>query len=74
MGTRNKVESAIAKRVNKNLIFNVNSFNTDRPVNPTVDNGKSLSRNNSAENGLKMFFYQLLRIGYKMLRMLQYVH
>ena len=49
MGTRNKVESAIAKRVNKNLIFNVNSFNTDRPVNPTVDNGKSLSRNNSAE-------------------------
>ena len=49
MGTRNKVESAIAKRINKNLIFNVNSFNTDRPVNPTVDNGKSLSRNNSAE-------------------------
>ena len=52
MGTRNKMgkeESAIAKRVNKNLVFNVNSSNTDRPVNPTVDNNKSLSRNNTAE-------------------------
>ena len=52
MGTRNKMgkeESAIAKRVNKNLVFNVNSSNTDRPVNPTVDNNISLSRNNSAE-------------------------
>ena len=52
MGTRNKTrkeESAIAKRVNKNLVFNVNSSNTDRPVNPTVDNNTSLSRNNSAE-------------------------
>ena len=41
MGTRNKTEkkeSAIAKRVNKNLVFHVNSSNTDRPVNPTVDN------------------------------------
>ena len=37
-----KEESAIAKRVNKNLVFNVNSSNTDRPVNPTVDNNKSL--------------------------------
>ena len=52
MGTRNKMgkeESAIAKRVNKNLVFHVNSSNTDRPVNPTVDNNKPLSRNNSAE-------------------------
>ena len=52
MGTRNKMEkeeSAIAKRVNKNLVFNVYSSNTDRPVNPTVDNNKPLSRNNSAE-------------------------
>ena len=31
-----KEESAIAKRVNKNLVFKVNSSNTDRPVNPTV--------------------------------------
>ena len=53
MGTRNKTEkeeSAIAKRVNKNFVFNVYSSNTDRPVNPTVDNNKSLSRNNSARN------------------------
>ena len=52
MGTRNKTEkeeSAIAKRGNKNLVFNVNSSNTDRPVKPTVDNNKSLSRNSSAE-------------------------
>ena len=44
-----KEESAIAKRVNKNLVLNVNSSNTDRPVNPTVDKIISLSRNNSAE-------------------------
>ena len=31
------------------MVFNVNSSNTDRPINPTVDNSKSLSRNNSAE-------------------------
>ena len=40
MGGRNKTEkeeSAIAKRVNKNLVLNVNSSNTDRPDNPTVD-------------------------------------
>ena len=52
MDARNKTEkkdSAVTKRVNKNLVFNVNSSNTDRPVNPTVDNIKSLSRNNSAE-------------------------
>ena len=52
MGARNnteKEESAIAKRVNKKLVFNVNSYNTDGPVNPTVDNNMSLSRNNSAE-------------------------
>ena len=52
MGGRNKTgkeESAIAKRVNKNLVPNVNSSNTDRPVNSTVDSIKSLSRNNSAE-------------------------
>ena len=45
MGTRNKTEkkeSAITKNVNKNLIFNVNSSDTDRPVNPAV---------NSAEEG-----------------------
>ena len=42
-------ESAIAKKVNKNLVFNVNSSNTGRPVNPTVDSIKSLRRNNSAE-------------------------
>ena len=50
-GKRNKTEkeeSAIAKRVN-NFFLNVNSSNTGRPVNPTVDNNKSLSRNNSAE-------------------------
>ena len=43
MGGRNKterVESAIAKRVNKNLVLNVNNSNTDRPVNPTVDSVK----------------------------------
>ena len=47
MGGRNKTEkeeSPVAKRVNKNLVLN-----TDRPVNPTVDSIKSLSRNNSAE-------------------------
>ena len=52
IGTRNKMEkweSAIAKTVNKKFVFNVNSSNTVRPVNPTVDNSKSLSRNNSAE-------------------------
>ena len=52
MGTRNKTgkeESAITKRVNKNLVFHVNTSNTDRPVNPTVYNIKPLSRNNSAE-------------------------
>ena len=45
MGTRNKTEkkeSAITKNVNKNLVFNVNSSDTDRPVNPAV---------NSAEEG-----------------------
>ena len=52
MGGRNKTEkeeSAVAKRVNKNLVLNVNSSNTDRPVNSTVDSIKSLNRNNSAE-------------------------
>ena len=52
MGKRNKTEkeeSAVTKRANKNRVFNVNSSNTDRPVNPNVDNIKSLSRNNSAE-------------------------
>ena len=52
MGSRNKTqkeESAIAKRVNKNFVFNVNSSSTDRPVNPTADSIKSLSRNNSTE-------------------------
>ena len=44
-----KEESAIAKKVNKNLVFNVNSSNTDRPVNPTVENNKSLSRKNLSE-------------------------
>ena len=52
MGARNimeKLESAIVKNVNKNLTLNVNSSNTDGPVNSTVDNNKSLSRNNFAE-------------------------
>ena len=44
-----KEESAIAKRVKEKLVLNVNSSNTDRPVNPTVDSIKSLSRNNSVE-------------------------
>ena len=44
-----KQESAIAKRVNKKLLPNVNSSNTDRPVNSTVDSIKSLSKNNSAD-------------------------
>ena len=51
-GTRNKTEkeeSAIAKRLNNFFFFNVNSSNADRPVNPTVDNSQSSSRNNSAE-------------------------
>ena len=52
MGGRNKTgkeESAIAKRVNKNLVPNVKSYSTDRPVNSTADNIMSLSWNNSAE-------------------------
>ena len=52
MGGRKKTEkeeSATARRVNKNLVLNVNSSNTNRPVNPTVDSIKSLSRNNSVE-------------------------
>ena len=52
MSARNnmeKKESAIAKKVNKSFAFNVNSSNPDRTVNSTVDNNKSLSRNNSAE-------------------------
>ena len=59
MGARNnteKEESAIAKRVKEKLAFNVNSSNTDRPVNPTVDTNKSLSRNNSAEESAEMMF------------------
>ena len=67
-----KKESAIAKKVNKSFAFNVNSSNPDRTVNSTVDNNKSLSRNNSAEERIEMmFFRQLLRIGYKILSMLQ---
>ena len=56
MDARNKTEkeeSAITKRVNKNLVFNVNSCNTDKSVNPAVDNIKSLSRNNSTEERAK---------------------
>ena len=45
-----KEESVKAKRVNKNLVFNVNNSSTDRPANPTVDNSKSLNRNNSVED------------------------
>ena len=41
MGARNKTE--------KEEFVIVKSSNTDRPANPTVDNIKSLSRNNSAE-------------------------
>ena len=43
MGGRNKTEKekpAIKKRINKNLVLNVNNSNTDRPVNPTVDSVK----------------------------------
>ena len=74
MGTRNKTgkeESAITKRVNKNLVFNGNISNTDRPVNPTVYNIKPLSRTNSAEVGAEndIFLSLTARIGYKMLRM-----
>ena len=36
-----------SKKVKKSL--NVNRCNTDRPADPTVDNNKSLSRNNSSE-------------------------
>ena len=65
MGTRNKTEkeeSEITKSVNKNIVFNVISSNTDRRVNPTVDNIKSLSRNNSAEERAENdVFHQLLR-------------
>ena len=75
MSARNnmeKKESVIAKKVNKSFAFNVNSSNPDRTVNSTVDNNKSLSRNNSAEERIEMmFFRQLLRIGYKILSMLQ---
>ena len=72
MGTRNKTgkkESAITKRVNKNLVFNINTSNTDRPANPTVYNIKSLSRTNSAEERTENDVFQLLRMVYKMLRM-----
>ena len=51
MGARNKTqkeESPIVKRVNKNFVFHVNSSNSDRPINPTVDSIKPLSRNKSA--------------------------
>ena len=37
----------------KKKVFNVNSSNIDRPVNPNVDNSKYLSRNNSAEERAK---------------------
>ena len=56
MSARNnmeKKESAIAKKVNKSFAFNVNSSNPDRTVNSTVDNNKSLSRNNSAEERIE---------------------
>ena len=77
MGARNnmdKEEFAIAKRVKKIFVFNVNSSNTDTLVNPTVDNNKSLSGNNSVwlknwldgEMAESYVFHQLLRIGYKM--------
>ena len=52
MGTKNKTEkeeSTISIKGNKNLVFNVNSSNTDRPVNPTIDNNRSLNKNNFAE-------------------------
>ena len=35
--------------MNKSLVFNGNSSSTGIPVNPTVYNNKSLSRNSSAE-------------------------
>ena len=65
-----KQESAIAKKVNKNSVFNVNSSNTDRPVNPTVDSIKSLSRNNSAEERAENdVFPSVTKYWFQMLRM-----
>ena len=60
MDARNKTEkkdSAITKRVTKNLVFNVNSSNTDRLVNPTLDNIKSLSRSNSTEERAENYVF-----------------
>ena len=64
MGGRNKTkkeESAIARRVNKTLVLNVNSSNSDRPVNPTVDSIQSLGRNNSAEERAENDIFPFLR-------------
>ena len=73
MGGRNKTEkeeSAIAERINKTLVLNVNSSNTDRLVNPTFNSIKSLSRNNPAEERADNdVFPSVTAIGYKMLRM-----
>ena len=73
MGGRNKTEkkeSALAKRVDKNLVLNVNSSNTDRRVNPTVDSIKSLSRNNSAEERAENdVFPSVTKYWFQMLRM-----
>ena len=44
---RKKKKICNSKKVKKSL--NVNRCNTDRPADPTVDNNKSLSRNNSSE-------------------------
>ena len=52
MGAQSTTEmedSSLAKGVNKNLVFNVYNSNTDRLVNSTVDNNKSLSKANSVK-------------------------
>ena len=47
--TTNREDSSLPNRVNKNLVFSFNISNTDRPVNSTVDNCKSLSKTNSVQ-------------------------
>ena len=47
--TSEKIDSSLAKKVNKNLVFNVCNSDTDRLANSTVDNNNSLSKTNSVE-------------------------
>ena len=51
----------LAKKVNKNLVFNVCNSSTDRLANSTVDNDKSLSKTSSFERRPEiMLFHQML--------------